>query len=240
MTPSRRQNDEIGGFDFHEVGRRLADLAVNLGQLEPHDRILDVGCGYGRLAVALTRHLADGEYAGFDVDRRAIRWCQKNVSAVHPNFWFTHANVANNHYNRDGHIPAAEFRFPCAPASVDVVFASSVFTHLLPAAADHYVAESARVLKPGGRLVASFFLLDETIRPRLSDPLVQPRFRAFPTSYSAVADAADPEAAIAYDATVVTDACAARGLEVLHIEHGSWRAVDNVRTYQDVVVATKR
>ncbi len=33
--------------------------------------------------------------------------------------------------------------FPCAAASVDLVFVASVFTHLLPAAADHYVEEIA-------------------------------------------------------------------------------------------------
>lgn len=239
LTPARRHVHDIGGFDFHDIGRRLAALAIDLGGLRPDDRILDVGCGFGRLAVALMSYIENGEYVGVDLDPRGIRWCRTHISPSHPNFWFAHADVANSHYNPRGRVLPTEFRFPCATASVDVAFAGSLFTHLLPPAADHYVWELARVLKPGGRVVATFFLLDEAIRGRLANPLVQPQFTAFPAPYYAVADVSDPEAAIAYDVEVVREAFAARGLEVVHIERGGWRAVENPRTYQDVVVGRK-
>jgi SAM-dependent methyltransferase len=240
LTPARRHIHDIGGHDFHEIGGRLAALAIEFGELGPDERILDVGCGFGRLAVALTRHLRNGEYTGLDIDPRAIRWCLGHITPAHPNFWFAHADVANSHYNPRGRVSPEAYPFPCASASVDVAFASSLFTHLLPPAADHYVWEMSRVLKPGGRVVATFFLLDDAIRGRLADPLVQPRFAAFPEPYYAVADPADPEAAIAYEFNVVAEAFAARGLEVVHVERGAWRAVDNPRTYQDVIVARKR
>lgn len=240
LTPARRHVHDIGGHDFHQIGGRLAALAIELGGLGPDERILDVGCGFGRLAVALTSYIRNGEYTGLDLDARGIRWCRKHITPAHPNFWFAHADVANSHYNPRGRVSPAELRFPCANASVDVAFASSLFTHLLPPAADHYVWEMSRVLKPGGRAVATFFLLDDAIRGRLADPLVQPRFTAFPEPYYAVADPDDPEAAIAYDAAVVAEAFAARGLEVVHVERGAWRAIDNPRTYQDVIVARKR
>lgn len=239
MTPSRRDVDDIGGFDFHEVGRSLAALAIGLGELQPHERLLDVGCGFGRVAVPLTNYLTTGEYAGFDLDRRAIDWCRRSISSKHPNFWFAHADVANSYYNPRGRTLPTEFRFPCAPDSVDVVFVSSVFTHLLPPAADHYIWEIARVLRPGGRAVASFFLLDDAIRARLDDPYVQPRFADAPEPFYAVADPAQPEAAVAYDIGVVRDAFTARGLEIAHVEFGSWRALVNPKTYQDVVVVRK-
>ena len=40
------------------------------------------------------------------------------------------------------------------------MFLTSVFTHLLPHDLTHYLAEINRVLRPGGRCVATFFLHD--------------------------------------------------------------------------------
>lgn len=119
-----------------------------------------------------------------------------------------------------------------------MAFASSLFTHLLPGAADHYVSEIARVLKPGGRAIVSFFLLDDSVR--LADPLVQPSFKHFPEEYYAVSDPAHPESAIAYDLNVVSNAFNSRSLEVVRIERGSWRALVNPLTYQDLVIVRKR
>ena len=41
----------------------------------------------------------------------------------------------------------------------NLVFAASVFTHLVPETTARYIREAARVLKPGGRAVFSFFIL---------------------------------------------------------------------------------
>ena len=52
---------------------------------------------------------------------------------------------------------------------VDLVFAAALFNQLLPDATANYFAQTARVLKPGGRAMFSFFLLDN-LRPRQSRP----------------------------------------------------------------------
>jgi SAM-dependent methyltransferase len=49
------------------------------------------------------------------------------------------------------------------------VFAASVFTHMAPVNAAQYLAESARVLRPGGHCLFSFFLLDN-YRPASQRP----------------------------------------------------------------------
>jgi SAM-dependent methyltransferase len=239
MTPSRVQNESIGGFDFHQIGRELAAIAREVGGLQRHERILDIGCGYGRLAVPLTGFLTTGEYAGFDLNARAIDWCRRSISRGHANFWFTHADIANSHYNPRGTIAPENFPFPCADASVDLAVATSLFTHLLPAAAARYAAETARVLKPGGRALLSFFLLDDALRSRLDDPRVRPPFHHFPEEYYAVTDPTDPELGVAYDLRVVHDAFAAVHLPIVRVERGSWAMHPNALSFQDFVLAVK-
>jgi SAM-dependent methyltransferase len=238
MTPSRVQNESIGGFDFHRIGQELADLTREVGGLQPHERILDIGCGYGRLAVPLTRFLT-GEYAGFDLNAAAIDWCRKSISRRHANFWFAHADVANSHYNPRGAVAAEEFRFPCADASVDLAVATSLFTHLLPAAGARYTNEIARVLKPGGRALLSFFLLDPELRARLADPRVRPPFHHFPEDYYAVTDPTDPELGVAYDLRVVQEAFFGAGLPIIRIDRGAWALHPQPLSFQDFVLAVK-
>lgn len=237
MTPPRVQIDAIGGGDFHGIGRHLAMIATTLGELTPHGRILDIGCGVGRLAVPLTSYLTTGEYSGFDVSARAVSWCRTQVSALHPNFWFNHIDLANSSYNPHGSIRPEHFSFPCADASVDLVFASSVFTHLLPATADRYVAETARVLKPGRSAVLSFFLLDSAIRSRLGT--LVPTFRYFPEAYYALANETEPEAAVAYDVDAVLKALSRRGLQPVWVKRGGWSGHPDPLSYQDFVVVRR-
>jgi ubiquinone/menaquinone biosynthesis C-methylase UbiE len=51
-----------------------------------------------------------------------------------------------------------DFALPVDDHSVDRIFAASVFTHLFEPEVAHYLREFARVLKPGGKIYASFFL----------------------------------------------------------------------------------
>ena len=116
--------------------------------------MLDVGSGLGRMAMPLTGYLDGGSYAGFDVGREMVRWCQRTITPRWPDFEFTWASVYNGKYNPFGKQSGTEFRFPYEDADFDFAFATSLFTHLLRDEAQHYLAETARVLKPGRDLPA--------------------------------------------------------------------------------------
>ena len=144
---------------FDEVGPRLAAHIVALCELRADQRILDVGCGIGRVALPLTAHRGpEGIYEGFDIVAEAVDWCRANITAAHPQFRFRHVPIFNERYNPTGSVPDTEFVFPYDDASFDLVLLTSVFTHMLEAGVEQYTGEIARVLRPGGRLFASMFM----------------------------------------------------------------------------------
>lgn len=140
------------------------------GQITASSSVLEIGCGLGRIAFPLRFLLRQGTYQGFDICADKIQFLQRTFQPAWPSFLFHHADVHNTFYNPRGGIQPTEYRFPAVDRSFDVVFAASVFTHMLPENTAHYLRESARVLKPGGRSVFSFFLLDH-YRPGRPRPL---------------------------------------------------------------------
>lgn len=190
------------------------------GRLGRESRVLEIGCGQGRVAFPLRYVLGSGGlYTGFDVDRRKIRRLQETFTPAHPNFRFVYADVHNTFYNPSGTTPPAAYEFPVATDTQDVVFAASVFTHMAPGNAARYLAETARVLGPGGRAVFSFFLLDHyssgTPRPH---PFDRPDFDfehtlpGFEGRFATV-HAENPEQMTAYSQDLIAAMAAAAGLE---------------------------
>jgi SAM-dependent methyltransferase len=141
------------------------------GRLRDDSDVLEIGCGLGRVAFALRYVLSQqGAYHGFEICRDKVEFLRQKFSATYPNFHFHHDDVHNTDYNPTGTIRPEHYRFPYEDASFDLIYAASVFTHLLPAAAEQYMRESARVLRPQGRCVFSFCLLD-CYRPGQPRPL---------------------------------------------------------------------
>jgi SAM-dependent methyltransferase len=129
--------------------------------LQPHERVLDIGCGCGMMAMFLKDHLDEqGVYVGVDIHEPSIQWSRKNISRRHRNFIFRHIDVRNEAFNPSGKHPADRFRFPFDDRSFDLIILKSVFTHMRPQEVDHYLSEIARLLSERGRCLATFFLLN--------------------------------------------------------------------------------
>lgn len=205
--------------------------------LLPHHRVLDIGCGIGNLAVGLTDYLT-GDYVGFDINPEAIAWCQRVITSRHPTFRFCHADLSSNAYNAAGRFAPSAYRFPLPDRSVDVVFLGSVFTHLLPDAAEQYVHEIGRLLAPEGMCVASYFLLNDMTRTGVDNG---DSFLSFPFSHPSglcrLHDEAIPEYAVALDESFVTEVHARAGLRIRDIRRGGWWR--GQRHDQDVVTADR-
>jgi SAM-dependent methyltransferase len=222
--------------DFHAAGDEFVRLLTAHG-LQPNHRVLDVGCGIGRLAIPLTERLSDeGGFDGFDIIPVAIRWCQRNITPRFPNFRFLLADVHSDRYHPAGRHPASSYRFPYEDDRFDYVFLSSVFTHMFPADLANYLKEIARVLRPGGQCLISYYLLNPERHAAIAEGGSVWTFshvgEGFRAEYPHL-----PEAAIAFEEAELFDLYKRLGLEVTEVGYGVW-ARSSIQD-QDLIVARK-
>lgn len=244
MVPPRSKMFVGSVDDFESSGRLLVDRLARVAGLHAGSHVLDIGCGIGRLAVALTERLGpQGRYEGLDIVPSGIEWCRTQITPRHSNFRFTLADVHNGEYNPGGRVDPAAYRLPYADASFDLVVLTSVFTHMLPDETEHYLEEIARVLKPGGRCFATYSLLNDESRRLMAGGAADTRFD-HAMGPCAVVDAKVPELAVGYDEGYVRDACERVGLAPEDVLYGSWsgRAPTDHGSglSQDVVLTTRR
>jgi ubiquinone/menaquinone biosynthesis C-methylase UbiE len=101
-------------------------------------RVLDWGCGWGRLARTFAASTTFGEMWGLDVDHDNLAWARANVPGVK----FLHAPLYPPTELPDDHF--------------DLVYAVSVMTHLTRDAQTKWLTEVRRVLRPGGLAMLTF------------------------------------------------------------------------------------
>jgi SAM-dependent methyltransferase len=237
--PSPRLGLPAGRSNFARMGRHLLQILIDVGGLRPDERVLDVGCGPGRVARVLARYLSEeGSYEGFDVVPNAIDWCQRTIAARYPNFRFTHVDIRNEMYNPEGAIEPSEFAFPYPRDDVDFVFLFSVFTHMLTNDMERYLREIRRVLRPGGRCLMTFFLLNQASEAAINEGRAHRAFSQQGPGYRSDSRRVH-ERAVAYTEEHVRQALLEAGLSLREpIQPGRW-AGGTGPAYQDIVVAVR-
>jgi SAM-dependent methyltransferase len=222
----------VGDGDFVAVGAQLVGNLKDHAGLVPADHVLDIGCGNGRVAEQLAAVLkGHGAYVGFDISRSAIRACRRRFAGR--NMGFEHIDVWNGEYNASGRVAEIDTVFPADDDSIDLAFATSVFTHMRMPGVRRYLAESARVLKPGGRLAFTAFALEPA---RAASAMFD--FKPFDEN-SAVIDQRYPERAIAHRREVLEAALAEAGFIIAGAFHGAWAPPATYQGGQDLFVAVK-
>ena len=125
--------------------------------MRPTSRVLDVGCGIGRLAYECASYLdEDATYAGLDISPVAIAWLNNNYAPRLPGFRFDFLDVHNESYRPVGSVGPEQVRFPYEDEQFDIACAFEVFMHVSPAGIRNYLFEMARVLRPGGLALVTF------------------------------------------------------------------------------------
>lgn len=118
-----------------EIEQLLDDLEA-LGVEPERGRALDFGCGAGRLTQALAEHFR--EAVGVDIARSMVE----------------RAREFNRHGDRVRYVVhhAADLA-PFGDGAFDLVYSNKVLQHIPPMAAEAYIREFFRVLRPGGLAV---------------------------------------------------------------------------------------
>jgi ubiquinone/menaquinone biosynthesis C-methylase UbiE len=230
----------VGSGDYRAVGDEFLGYFRQLCGLKPDASVLDVGCGIGRMAVPLTEYLSPrGSYEGIDVVPKGIEWCSAHITPKYPNFRFQLADVFSKFYNPTGRFHARDYRFPFTDSSFDFAFLTSVFTHMLPDDVANYLGELSRVLKPGGKCLITWLILNGE-----SEALVERGKSSLnvihPMGECRVENLEKPEETIAYPEAMVLEFYRDGGFEVEPaIRYGSWCGRATYLSVQDICVAHK-
>ena len=126
--------EEDGILRVGDMERALASVGVSLDRVE---RLLDFGCGCGRVTKILPDRGLGARVSACDVNEPAVRWCREHLSV------------------RECIVNAPLPPLPFDDDAFDVVWCGSVFTHLDRGHQDRWLEELRRVLRPGGILLAS-------------------------------------------------------------------------------------
>ncbi len=147
-----------------EARRLVADFGC-----DRQTKVLDIGCGQGRLPIGILRVIGDLDYVGIDVDGDSIGWCERHIERPHPSFRFVHLDVANERYNKRGNVITGDFRFDFPDKSFDIIYLFSVFSHMRQDNMRVYLSEFLRLLKAGGGVFFTTFV-EEGVPPVSVNP----------------------------------------------------------------------
>jgi SAM-dependent methyltransferase len=239
-TPDRDLLDMIGNGDFLSISAEFLGGAVQKGGLHPNHKVLEVGCGCGRMALGMACYLSrEGSYDGFDIIKKLINWDVENISRVKSNFNFKWLDLYNKEYNPQGSMQSSDLVFPYADGSFDYVYLTSVFTHMYFKDIKRYLGEIARVLKPGGRCLFTCYLLNEEARHNIACGvsafnLVHPVEEGFTCNPDV------PEDQIGFDEGDFKSAVIENKFDIAGVYYGSWCGRRGAGNFQDLVVVERR
>ena len=180
--------------------------------------ILDIGSGVGRSAVGLRDfqyHGAafEGHYHGVDVDEEMVVWCRDNFPKER--FSFTLVDAKSSIYLPDGANTDTKLDVGTDEGAVDFVFSQSLFTHLLEDDLRNYLAQSFRVMGPGGVIAMTFFCIDDLRDLNILGGRWTFKHRA---GAAYLENEKYPEAAVAYDRDWIVKAFETAGFTAVRTE----------------------
>jgi ubiquinone/menaquinone biosynthesis C-methylase UbiE len=127
----------------------------HLGFFKEGDRILDLGCGNGRFAIAFSEMKV--EYEGVEPMKECVDFCKK-AFIDYDHIKFYHTPINSPEYGLYGETSMIDFKLDYTDHYFNNIICYSVFTHLKTLdIAKNYIKEIKRLLKKDGNLFITFY-----------------------------------------------------------------------------------
>ena len=236
--PPKYLQEFIGGGDFTSTGQIYVDAFKKYANIQSNFRVLDIGCGSGRIALPLTEVLKKGRYDGIDIFKDSIKWCNNNISKNTPNFFFHHVDVKNGTYNPGGKIKADDFIFPFGENTFDFCFGASLFTHMQPSAVKHYLNEIHRIVKPNKKCYFNFFIFNDKSINLIRSEKTQDSFLADSGDFL-LQNSEIPDQAIAFNENFLKNVLMDCGFVIDSMYYGSFSGFSSHNPEQDFIIFHK-
>lgn len=203
---------------YEAVGLEFLDLVKEFGHLQTSSRVLDLGCGTGRIGQHLLGCLENqNQYFGQDVDLAAVEWFR---------------SIAPGIGTYVGNCIAPQ----CPDAWADIVLVASPFTHMDQVQVRKSLTNIIPKLAPGGVVLATFFILTPGAQEKMK--AYQPDFQFIRGTGEMRRSRSDPNN-IAYSEGWIRDTFKSLGFNI-RVLQGWWLGHDvQGNTFQDLVLARR-
>lgn len=247
------ENETLNGVPFSRVvgdanpmplAVQLTTILLDQAGVQPNDRVLDIGCGCGRIAAPLTQHVGpDGSYIGVDIVAALVEFGTRHITKTYPNFRFVTLEQSNPSYDAlRGKSTSRTIRTlaeAAAPDSIDLCIATSLFTHLDTGMARTTLAAMSRLMASNGRAFVTAFLIDDAARALIRRGRSAFQFAHAYGEGTNAQSLEDPLAALAFDADHFARLLTEQGLYVERALYGSWPGRPHHASGQDILILRK-
>lgn len=238
-------SEVVGGGDPELVAHEVVTVIEKYAKLNSDDSVLDVGCGCGRIAAALTQYLGgNGHYVGIDIVPGLIHFARNFITPRYPHFNFLLLNESNKTYDSwrqtGGETGISKLTEAVSGQSIDLAIAVSLFTHLDYAAAVTMLTSIHHVLKSDGRVFMTVFVLDPNALGSIEGGRSAFSFKHRTATGMLYAERSDdPTFAVAYDSSLLKELISSASFRLDRRVRGYWSIGGPGESFQDVLILQK-